>query len=30
MAPLVSGVALDVEHYVEESLFCFHSISHNC
>jgi hypothetical protein len=29
MAAIVSGVALDVEHYVEESLFGFHCISHN-
>ena len=29
MAAIVSGVALDVEHYVKESLFGFHCISHN-
>jgi len=30
VAAIVSGVALDVEHYVKESFFGFHSISHNC
>ena len=29
MAAIVSRVALNVEHYVDESLFGFHCISHN-